>query len=102
MFFYCFELDEESKDLCTINTCYGLYRYGRLPMGVKVSPDYAQVTINDILDGLDCKAYINDCGIWTNGSFEEHLELGAKVLKRLNKNGLKCNPKCDWVVKETD
>lgn len=103
MFFYCFKLDDASKELCTINTPYGLYRYKRLCMGVKVSPDFAQATINDILNGLDLEAYINDCGIWTNDLFEDHLKLVGKVLDRLNKNGLKCNPlKCDWAVQETD
>ena len=52
MFFYCFELDEDSKNLCTINTPYGLYQYTQLGMGVKVCPDFAQETIKHILDGL--------------------------------------------------
>ena len=56
MFFYCFELDDESKELCTINTPYGLFRYTRLAMGVKVSPDVAQAMITKILAGLDCVA----------------------------------------------
>ena len=46
---YCFELDEESRELTTIVTLLGKYRYRRLPMGVKVSPDYAQALIAKIL-----------------------------------------------------
>ena len=34
MFFYCFELDKESKKLCAINIPYRLYCYKRLTMGV--------------------------------------------------------------------
>ena len=103
MMFYCFELDEASKELCTIVTPYGKFQYNRLPMGVKISPDVGQSLIKKILDGLDIEAYMDDLGIWTDGTFDEHLAIVDKVLERLHKNGMKCNPlKCEWFVKETD
>ena len=103
MFFYCFELDNESKELCTINTPYGLYRYTRLAMGIKVSPNVAQSMITEILTGLDVVSYIDDCGIWKNTTFEQHLTLVEQVLQRLVAARMKCNPlKCSWAVEETD
>eukprot|EP00978_Attheya_sp_CCMP212_P029224 scaffold103284_cov59-Attheya_sp.AAC.1 len=58
---YTFELDDETSDLCTIATPFGLYRYKRLPMGVTPAPDIAQ----DIMDELfhlieECDVYIDD------------------------------------------
>ena len=70
------------------------YSYNRLPMGVKISPDV----------GIpNCCCYIDDLGIWTYGSFDDHLAVVDLVLSRLHANNMKCNPlKCEWFVKETD
>ncbi|CAJ1931850.1 unnamed protein product [Cylindrotheca closterium] len=45
LFFYTFEMDKAYKDLCGIVTPFGNYRYTRLPMGIKQSPDIAQAHI---------------------------------------------------------
>ena len=103
MMFYCFELDAASQKLCVITTEFGTYRYLRLPMGVKVSPDVAQNIMEEILQGIDCSIYMDDVGIWTNGTLQSHLQVVEQVLKKFAENNLKCNPlKCSWAVKETN
>jgi hypothetical protein len=66
---YCtFELDEESQDLCTIITTYGEYKYLRLPMGFKCSPDIAQAIMEYVLSDIkDADVYIDDVGAFSNG-----------------------------------
>ena len=102
MMYYCFELDEESKKLCTIVSPFGYHRYNRLAMGLKVSPDIAQSIMEKVLRGLDVDVYIDDIGIFTK-TWEDHMKVVRAVLQRLKDNGFKVNPlKCEWAVEETD
>ena len=64
MAYYTFELDDESKDLCMINTPYGLYHYHVLPLGVAESPDFCQETMEHVLQGvMDADVYIDDIDV---------------------------------------
>ena len=48
-------------------------------------------------------AYMDDFGIWTKGSFDDHMIIVDQVLECLARDDMKCNPlKCKWAVKETD
>jgi len=103
MQYYTFELDEASKNLCTIATPFGLYRYCRLPMGVSQSPDIAQQIMEEVLrdiDGVEC--FIDDVAIFSN-NWEDHKKVVKEVLDRLQTAGFTINPrKCEWAVQETD
>ena len=103
MQYYVFELDEESQELCTIATLFGLYKSKRLPMGINISPDIAQDAIEKVLHNInDVKAYIDDIGCFSS-DWETHIALLDKVLSHLEATGFILNPcKCEWGIQETN
>ncbi|XP_041375645.1 uncharacterized protein K02A2.6-like [Gigantopelta aegis] len=46
------EVEEDSKKYLTVNTHKGLYRYNRLPFGIKTAPAIWQRTIEQVLQGI--------------------------------------------------
>jgi hypothetical protein len=103
MQFYTFELDEESKDLCTISTPFGKFKYNGLPMGLTCSPDFFQEVMENIFwDVAEVEVYIDDIGI-SSDSWEQHLAVLCIVLQKLQENGFTVNPlKYELAIKETD
>lgn len=44
---------------------------------------------------------MDDVGIWSKGSFDDYMTIIDKVLERLVRDKMKCNPlKCKWVVQK--
>ena len=94
MGYYHVQLDEASQNLCSFVMPWGKYKYLRLPMGIKNSPDIFQGIINNVFSGLDnVKAYLDDILITSNGTYEDHLKKVQEVLERLSQYGFVVNIK---------
>ena len=92
MGYYHIPLDEASQKLCTTILPWGKYRYKRLPMGIKNSPDIFQAIMADLLGDLDfARTYIDDILITSDGTFEDHMKKLSMVLARLEKAGFRAN-----------
>lgn len=71
-------LDESSKELTTITTHQGLYRYCCLPFGIASAPAIFKRTMDKILQGIpNVICYIDITG----SDDEQHLKNLAKVLR---------------------
>ena len=94
-------LDEASKQFVTINTHKGLFRYNRLPFGVRTAPAIFQRTIENILQGIPHMAVYLDDIIVTGTTRAQHLETLNIFLSRLAEAGLKLKrEKCTFMADE--
>ena len=95
------ELDEASKELCTVNTNKGLFKVNRLPFGVASSPALWQRTMDSILinlPGVCC--FVEDILVAAKTE-TEHLNRLKAVFKRLQENDVLIKPeKCVFMTKE--
>ncbi|XP_049292703.1 uncharacterized protein K02A2.6-like [Anopheles funestus] len=95
------EVEQECRELLTVNTHRGLYAYNRLPPGVKVAPGAFQQLMETMLAGLkDVAVYLNDIVI---GGADEHTHLMnlRAVLAKLREYGFKIRPeKCNFMQKQ--
>ena len=71
---YAMGLDKDSKNICTIVTPRGSYKYNVLPMGLVIASDMFQVRLSQLLqDTLFVLVYIDDIAIIGANSFANHL-----------------------------
>ena len=103
MQYYMFALDKESQNISVISTPFGLFKYKRLPLGVKQLSDIAQEVMEGLFNDFETvEVYIDDVGCFSH-HFEEHIHTLSIVLTRLEENGITVNPgKCEWAVTETN
>ena len=104
MGYYHIPLDKHSQKLCTTVLPWGKYRYRKLPMGIKNSPDIFQEIMNNIFHDLEfTSVYLDDILIISNGSFDDHLQKLKTVLERLEKHNFRANlRKCFFLEDELE
>ena len=97
------KLDDKSKELVTINTPKGLYRYTRLPFGVASAPAIFQRATDNILQGIDrVQCYIDDI-IVSGVDDADHICNLEEVLRRLAENGVTVKmEKCSFMCKSIE
>ena len=102
MGYWTVELDPTTKNMTTITTEFGKFRYNVLPMGFVISSDVFQSKIMELLGAIEgVRCYLDDVLCLTKGSFEEHIEQLRKCFDKLREAGLKCNiNKCSFGLTE--
>lgn len=97
--FFQMPIDSDSARLTAFNTCYGTYKFQRLPMGLSSAPSTFQLLMDKVLRGLtfkSCLCYLDDILI-ASSTFSQHLEDLEEVFARLESAGLKLGPrKCSF------
>ena len=100
---YCtIPLAECSKDITTIVTEFGKFRYNCLPMGMIISAGVFQSKVYDLIGDIEgVRTYIDDILCIGTGTFEEHLIELKEILQGLKNAGLKVNaPKRTFGLQE--
>ena len=94
MGYYHIVLTPNSQNLCTIILPWGNYRYKRLPMGLKNSPDIFQEKMSGLMAGLEfARTYIDNLLVITDAlksetedvCWEKHLAQLEKFLSAYNR-----------------
>ena len=93
--FFQMGITPESTRYTAFNTCFGTYKFLRLPMGLKTSPNTFQLLMDKVLHGLkfrSCLCYLDDVLICSE-TFEQHLSDLKEIFSRFREAGLKLGPK---------
>lgn len=88
-------LDEESKKYTSFVTPWAQYQFEFLPFGLASGSMVLTSLIDKIFGDIKFKyiySFFDDLCVYSNGSFEDHLEKVSEVLGRLQEAGLTVNP----------
>ena len=85
------QLDENSSKLTTFQTCFGRYRWLRLPFGLSVSAEIFQKRLTEALINLPGVICIADDIIVYGSNEEEHDARMKKFLERCTQEGIRLN-----------
>ena len=96
-------VDDQAKELLTINTHKGLFVYNRLPFGVSSTPGIFQRTMESLLKGIpNVLVYLDDILV-TGHTQERHFSNLHEVLLCFRQAGLRLKKqKCQFLVKSVD
>ncbi|VDI47202.1 Hypothetical predicted protein [Mytilus galloprovincialis] len=111
--FFQMGISAESSRYTAFNTCFGTYKFLRLPMGLKTAPNTFQLLMDKVLRGLKfrtCLCYLDDVLICSE-TFEKHLDDIKEIFKRFRDAGLKLgteknailqkNQKFEWKIEQS-
>jgi RNase H-like domain found in reverse transcriptase/Reverse transcriptase (RNA-dependent DNA polymerase) len=92
-------VSEETKKILTVNTHKGLFRYIRMPFGIKPAGPIFQSVMDKILEGIEnVQCYLDDLLVWAKND-QEMFEKLKIVLARLQDYNVKVNgDKCRFFV----
>ena len=97
--FFQVGISSDSTRYTAFNTPYGTYKFLRLPMGLRQSPNFFQFLMDRILKKLTFEkvlCYLDDLCI-VSDTFENHLRDLHEILQRLENSHLKLGPnKCSF------
>ncbi|CAC5414435.1 unnamed protein product [Mytilus coruscus] len=88
-------ISKESQRYTAFNTCFGSYKFLRLPMGLSSAPVSMQLLMDKVLKGLtfrSCLCYLDDILI-VSETFEDHIGDLNEVFNRPATAELKLGPK---------
>ena len=92
MGYFTTPLAECSKDVTTIVTEFGKFRYTCLPMGMVISGNVFQSKMYDLISDIKgVKTYIDDILCIGKSSFADHIKQLEEIFCRFLKAGLKVN-----------
>ena len=93
------EMDKSCKKLLMINTHKGLFKFDRLPFGVKVAPNIFKQMMAALLAGFDFSVAYLDNILIRSKNRKEHAEHIKQVFKRIRGFGFKVNDtKCEFFM----